>query len=375
MRLWWDLIKEDGYAYAWGRSLGVVSYLDTMEIVGFLAQHPEFRPAPLPDLASAYLLAWRWLRRDYRDDAHLLSVFAFGRGNYRYITREREWQQTVGFFGKLADAHTKFMPVLEREHIEQIAPRISLPNVARFVFFSEGARKAGVWLVRQGPLAFALPITTGTRPAISDYLPAPHGMVGFAAPVEEICPSLVPYLELEDGRVIVASDGADEIKPSADGHSLQIVWRRWALVGSKAGELIDPHLTSEVTFRIDGSTLTRDESLMASEPITIRRWKFAVPTTSARSTDEDYEGRKWTRLESPDGVLEVLSPTADWPLKETIIATGDSSLGRGARLAVPLHLVYESRDIRLETRRPVRWRIALRTPGGSQPGNRVSTRR
>jgi len=199
MRLWWDLIKDDGYGYAWGRSLGVVSYLDTLEIVGFLGQHPEFRPAPLADLASAYLLAWRWLRRDYRDDAHLLSVFAFGRGNYRYISPDREWQQTVGFFGKLADAHMKLMPVLRREHLEKISTRLSLPGVARFVFFNNGGRKAGVWLVRQGPLSFTLPITTGTQPGVSDYLPAPHGLAGFTAPVEQTYPSLVPHLELEDG--------------------------------------------------------------------------------------------------------------------------------------------------------------------------------
>src|SRR4030095_5874383 len=104
MRLWWDLIKEDGYGYAWGRSLGVVSYLDTLEIVGFLGKHPEFRPAPLKDLATAYMLAWRWLRRDYRDDVHLLSVFAFGRGNYRYISPDREWKQTTGLLGQLAGA-------------------------------------------------------------------------------------------------------------------------------------------------------------------------------------------------------------------------------------------------------------------------------
>ena len=46
-RLWWDLVSTDGYGYNWGRSLGVVSYLDTLEIVAFLAAHPELRPAPL----------------------------------------------------------------------------------------------------------------------------------------------------------------------------------------------------------------------------------------------------------------------------------------------------------------------------------------
>ena len=372
MRLWWDLVSEDGYGYPWGRSLGVVSYLDTLEIVAFLAQHPEFRPAPLVELASAYLLAWRWLRRDYRDDAHLLSVFAFGRGNYRYITREREWQQTTGFYGKLADASMKLMRVLEREQIAQIPTRLSLPNVARFEFFRRHPRQAGVWLVRQGALRFALPVTTGTQPGIDDYLPAPHGLVGFAAPVEQIYPSLVPYLELQDGRVIVAASGADEIEPSADGHSLRLICKRWAHIGGKVGELIDPHLTSEVVFRIDGAALKREETLTASEPLTIRRWWVALPTTASRNEQPFDEGQKWMRLKSPDGVLEVMPPSADWQLQESIIATGDSALGRGARGAVPMHLLYEAHDIRLEAQRPAQWRIAMRA-ARNQPANPAAT--
>ena len=370
MRLWWDLVKEDGYGYAWGRSLGVISYLDTLEIVAFLAQHSEFRPASLPDLSSAYLNAWHWLRRDYRDDAHLLSVFAKGRGNYRYINPEREWQQTVGFFGKLADAHMKLMPILEREKVSKISTRLSLPDVSRFVFFRNGPRKAGVWLVREGPLSFTLPITTGTQPGVSDYLPAPHGLAGFAAPVEQLYPSLVPYLQLDDDLTIVASDGADEIEPSSDGRSLRVVWRRWATIGAKSGTLIDPHLTSEVVFRIDGFTLLREESLTADVPVTIRLWRFAIPTTAAninRSTDS----QKWIRLETSDGTLDVQPPVADWPLKEEVVSTGDTALGRGPRMRIPLHLVYESRDIRLEPGRSVRWRIALRAAASvSQLGDR-----
>ena len=113
MRLWWDVVSEDGYGYNWGRSQGVVSYLDTPEIAGFLASHPEFRPAPLADIAALYYQAWNYLLHDYRSDAHLLSIFAFGRGNYAYISREREWQQTTGFFGKLANSHTPLMNVGE----------------------------------------------------------------------------------------------------------------------------------------------------------------------------------------------------------------------------------------------------------------------
>ncbi len=77
MRLWWDVVSEDGYGYNWGRSQGVVSYLDTPEIASFLATHPEFRPAPLSDIAALYYQAWRYLRHDYNDETHLLSICVY----------------------------------------------------------------------------------------------------------------------------------------------------------------------------------------------------------------------------------------------------------------------------------------------------------
>ena len=55
------------------------------------------------------------------------------------------------------------------------------------------------------------------------------------APVEQVLPSLVPFLELEDGRTIVASDGTDQISPSADGRGVQATWRRWAPRGGLPG--------------------------------------------------------------------------------------------------------------------------------------------
>ncbi len=359
MRLWWDLVLPDGYGYAWGRSMGVVSYEDTMEIVGFLARHPEFRPAPLEQLASAYYQSWRWLRHDYNDRAHVLSVFAFGRGNYAYITREREWQQTTSFLGKAALAHIFFTEALAREKTTTIPTEIPRPDVARFVFFRQAARPAGVWLVRQGPLYFTLPITTGTKPGVADYLPAPHGLPGFANPVEQVYPALTPFIELADGRVLTTTDGADEIEPAADGRSLRVVWHRWALIGGKAGELVDPQITSEVVWRIDGAMLVRDESLKSTEAITLRRWWIAVPSTAARSTVSFENGQRWDRFADSDGALSVAAK-ADWPLTVYTSAAGDSALGRGARRALPLHLIYESRDLPLPAQKAVHWHVTMR---------------
>jgi hypothetical protein len=349
MRLWWDLVSEDGYGYNWGRSQGVVSYLDTPEIVGFLAQHPEFRPAPLGDLAALYYQAWNYLSHDYRPDAHLLSIFAFGRGNYAYITREREWQQTTGFFGKLANSHTPIMNALEKEGVTAFPAVPALPPVARFEFFRKGQDGAsGVWLVRQQALRFALPITTGPRPGISDYLPAPHGLPGFAAPVEQAYPVMTPYLQLEDGRTVVATDGADVIEPAADGRSLRVRWNRWAVIGTKSGELHDVGLTSEVVWRIENGMLVRDETLSSKQPVRIKQWRMVVPSTHDKVENQTFRSDK--------GSLEVQLSATNFNPRSFIVAAGNSALGRGVHGAIPLHLFFEATNIKT----PIKYRLTLK---------------
>ena len=359
MRLWWDLVDgEDGYGYPWGRSLGIVSYLDTLEIVAFVAKYPEFRPAPLADLVSQYARAWNYLRHDFKDQTHLLSLFDYGRGNYGYITLDREWQQTTGFFGKAIVAQGALMAALEHEKLATYPPRPTLPRVSRFEFFrQQGDRVAGVWLVREPSIRFALPITTGTRPGVADYLPAPHGLPGVAVPVERDVPALVPYLELGDGRTIVAGDGADEIHPSADGRELRVVWRRWAQLGTKSGQLVDVGLTSDVRWTLADSAIERRETLTATAPIAIRSWRVIVPTTNTTG-----EFANEIALLTGGTVPLRVSVHAPWPqLLRRIVATGDGPLGRGARGVVPIHLTYEARDISIAPDRPATWQLTLRT--------------
>ena len=365
MRLWWDVVSEDGYGYNWGRSQGVVSYLDTPEIAGFLATHPEFRPAPLADIAALYYQAWNYLLHDYRSDTHLLSIFAFGRGNYAYISRDREWQQTTSFFGKLANSHTPIVNALEKEGISSFPVVPSLPEVARFEFFRRSPeRSAGVWVVRQGMLRFALPLTTGPKPGTSDYLPAPHGLPGFAAPVEQIYPAMAPYVELADGRTVVATDGADVIEPGADGRTLRVRWTKWAVVGTPAGKLQDVGLTSEVAWRIENGTLIREETLSSKQPVSIRRWRLAVPSTHDRVETETVKGMRVDRFSSARGALEVRMSDANFPVRASIMASGDSALGRGVHGPIPLHLVFEAENVGVNAGRPLKYKVAL-TPLGS----------
>jgi hypothetical protein len=362
MKLWWDLVLPDGYGYAWGRSLGAISYMDTMEIVAFLARNSEFRPAPIEQLLSAYYQAWNWLRHDYRTEAHLLSVFAYGRGNFSYITREREWQQTAGFFGKAALSQHLLADALAHENVESFPAQIAPPDVARFEYFRRGDRSAGVWLVRRGDLFFTLPITTGTKPGVADYLPAPHGLPGFAAPVEQPYPALVPFIRLTDGRVLVAADGADEIEAGSDGLSLRARWRRWSVVGGKVGEFTDPKIVSEVNWRVDGPKLIRDEVLTASEPVMIERWWLAVPTTSQSNEVLFENGQRRDVFKIDEGTLEVTA-VSNQPIRTSLQVAGNSVLGRGARGPVPLHLIYEINKLRLSAGQPATLRLSLRVEG------------
>lgn len=356
MKLWWDLASPDGYGYQWGRSLGVVSYLDTLEIVAFLAAHPAFRPAPLPELASEYRLAWVWLRATYDPARHMLDVFAPGRGNYSYISRAREWQQTVGFFGKALMAEDTLMRVLAAERVVSFPEHPELPPVARFEFFRRGERPAGVWLVRQGRLRFALPITSGTKPAVADYLPAPHGLPGFAAPVELALPAGASFFDLPDGRTVAATDGADEIAPGADGRSLRATWRRFVEVGGNTGQWVEPGFEVSIIWRIDNRTLTRTETLTATHDLTVRRLTFLVSSTATAAAGPDDAGL--TRLSGPEGGLDVRAG-GNVPVVSSIRQFGDEPHGRGPRLPIPTHVTYTADEIRLRAGEPRGWTIAL----------------
>lgn len=359
MKLWWDLVSPAGYGYNWGRSQGLVSYLDTLEIAAFIGQHAEFRPTNLENIAAIYNQAWRWVRADYSDSAHLFTVFKFGRGNYSYINPQREWQQAGTSFGKIILANDNFMRVLEKENLKEFPAAPNLNDVSRFEFFEKKPdRQFGVWLVRQGKFQFALPITTGTKPAIADYLAAPFGLLGFSAPVEEVYPSFVPFLELSDGKTYATSEGATEIIPATDGKSLKVIWKKWAQIGSKSGETFGNDLASEVEFRMENNKLIRRETLTADKDLTIKNWRVAVPTTADKTWFETKNNQRTDYFSGREGTLAV-SVKSDWKTNQSVLATGNSRLGKGVLGAIPLHSIYESKDLPVKKGQKITWEITL----------------
>lgn len=386
MSTWYGLVSPEGYGYPWGRTIGDMSYLDSMEIVGFLAEHPEFRPAPLTNLASIYYAAWNSLLNDYDTDHHLLNIFGPGRGNYHYMTPERQWQQTTGFLFKSADSLKKLMGALRAEQISSFPSTPNLPDISRFDFFRKGDRQAGVWLWRQGNLHFALPFTTGTRPGIDDYLPAPHGFQGFAAPVEQLLPALTPYLELEDGRTIAACDGADNLTPTSlnpynpKTNSLDRImavnarWHRWSLINpektdddlpfGQAEHFIEPGLSTQVIWAPMGRDgLLRSETITASQPVLVRRLRMAFPTTADHLIPDEKKELPSNiyRFGGNQGILEFSASMQNVPFTETIQTNrSDSPLGKGTRAPIPLTLMLEATNITVTPDAPLNLNITLR---------------
>jgi hypothetical protein len=358
MQLWWEIVSPEGYGYNWGRSQGLVSYLDTLEIAAFVAQYPEFRPAPLSQIAALYNQAWRWIRADYNDQTHVFNVFAFGRGNYSYISRSREWQQTGTGLGKIIIANEVFTKALEKEGIATFPDKPTLPDVAAFRYFATGADKQeGVWTYRHGSLAFALPITVGTKPAIADYLPAPFGLRGFAAPVEEVYPSFVPFLTLDDGKTYAGSDGADSIEAAPNGTSLRFSNTKWAQIGSKSGERFENGLRSDIEFSVKGGALVRRETLTATRAVSIKRWRFALPSTATSVSEEYVAGKRTFVLRGRDGetTVKLILPAG---FNVRIEAAGDSAIGKGVLGPIPLHLIVERENFRLASGQSLRWEIS-----------------
>jgi len=359
MRTWWDLLSPDGYGYPWGRSLGAISYMDTMEIVGFLGEHPQFRPAPMPQLASAYYAAWQWLSHDVLPDRHLLNVFGFGRGNYGYINKEREWQQTAAFLGKVAGAHFLFERTMRAEGLDVFPSELQLPDVTRFAYFRKAPRPAGVWLVRQPEIRFALPITTETKPGTSDYLPAPYNLTNFAPPVEQILPVVTPFLTLSNGKTIVASGGADEIEASPNGMAIRAVWRHWATIGGKAGDLTDPGIVADVRWELSGASLIRTETLFATSPVKITHFAVVVPTTTDEESTISQARTPVYEFRSTSGTLQVSATTTGPPFQASLRTTGDTPLGRGSRGPIPLLLKLDAEDININPGTPLVWTLRM----------------
>ena len=82
-----------------------------------------------------------------------------------------------------------------------------------------------------------------------------------------------------------------------------------------------------------------------------------MPSTFDQVETDVIKGVRVDRFYSAKGSLEVRMIDVNFPLKTSIVASGDSALGRGVHGAIPLHLVFEAGDVMVN--RPLKYKIAL----------------
>src|SRR5258707_7690985 len=104
---------------------------------------------------------------------------------------------------------------------------------------------------------------------------------------------------------------------------------RWVVTGATAGETVDSALVSEVTWFLQGTSLHRVESLIASKPLKIRRLWLAIPSRDSHFETVELGNARIERLTSNGERLDVQVKHSDWPVQISAYATGDDSLARG----------------------------------------------
>jgi hypothetical protein len=117
-------------------------------------------------------------------------------------------------------------------------------------------------------------------------------------------------------------------EPASDGMSLRARWTKWAVVGKKSGEFEDVGLTSEVSWRLHLSTLTREETVSAKQPVTIRRWWLIVPTSYGTVETRIIDGVRVDRFSTKRAMLEVKLSESSFAVQTSIMATGEVRWGK-----------------------------------------------
>ena len=108
-------------------------------------------------------------------------------------------------------------------------------------------------------------------------------------------------------------------------------------------------MTSVVSWRLDGDRLVRTETLSADRAVRLRRVRIAVPVTGA-----DVAGARGAFVaRGREGTLRVSARFEGAPVRAPSVRPADGAAGRGARLGIPVHVVYEAEE-RRRSRRTVR---------------------
>ena len=140
--------------------------------------------------------------------------------------------------------------------------------------------------------------------------------------------------------------------------SVTTVNSKWAKIGSQSGTSFANGLRSEVYWRLDGRKLTRRETVTATSDVSVKDWKFVVPSTATsverRSVSEvdlfDLVGSGWA-------LRTGIKPMPDTRFR--IVAAGNGPLSKGVLGAIPIHIVAERAAFALKKGESISWELTL----------------
>lgn len=246
---------RDGAAVPWGRSTGVLATCHTIELAGLVARHDLVEDVD------------RWVARAEQAAPRLDGWFRDGwvtahqhRSSDPYRGLDRRLQMTLDCLGKLVDAAVGLQLLGDRP----VPHDVALFGDRDELVLLDGERNAAVWAHRSRHTAFDLPLVGGTT---TDYLPAPRNPGLFEVPVGSALVTGTPLL-LRGDRRFAAGGLPVELR-----HEPGRVHARYE--GFPAAGHLEPEPperdhgrsaevlggTREVTWRVEGRTLTVEEQL------------------------------------------------------------------------------------------------------------------
>ena len=248
IRLAETMAMENGASFAFGRSIGALSVCLTMELAALaLERGLATDPARSLGLVShAFAAIQSWFEDDLID-AHRHGNTEAYRGLYRLL------QMSLNCLGKLCYVAKK----LGRAPAVTLVEEAGLfPHLDEFIAFDE--RHAGVWMFRNGHLAFQFALTNG---ASSDYLPWLRSPGLLENPVDSQLFCGVPRLLKGAAEFTVFGLPAQVKKSPA---AITITHDNYQRIsGDAGGEPLRGRRT--VTYRVDGDTIFVEEHWVFEE--------------------------------------------------------------------------------------------------------------
>lgn len=335
-KLWWDQYNpEMGHAAPYGRSLQN-AWDDVWEQTATLSAYPNYAPASMPELASAFLISWNYyIDNQYNSQTHLNKMLEFGKGTYSYAGRNRIFSYTAHSFGKALESAKALLLNLEKQKIFCFNNGLTFKPKSSLYIFKETPKKSGVWVVRTKKNLITIPFVSGTSAHITDYLTTVHGLKGFQVPVGIPFSAGVPFLENEM-NMVAPTGPCDSLSISKDSSTLTAVWN--TLVDGKGQP--SEFASCKAKFEVLGETIIIEWNFNFKNPDIIRSWQLNFPTSYPIA---DFETGKlfagnWIRENGTEIPSIEVQFESDFGKPLKVLGTENSALSKGHFSGIPLIL-------------------------------------